>query len=179
MWQREPGTDSLESLRQRTQRRLVGAIEQALRGVELGEPMWCMALQYEPARPLPPVLLLGSQRERVEWGTSVDLLNPAEWDATAPPRMLTLDDEELVADCLALAGRLAEASEEGAAAGSFLDSVAKKLNTIDWGESLDITDDFFVYATDTENVEPERHVHAAVPPERIKLLAGQGLIPRG
>lgn len=175
VWRRSKPRQKIEELRSHARAALVQGVEQAVRSADVDEPMWCLALQYEAARPLPPVVMLGSERERVDWGGSVDLMNPAEWDAIAPPRLLALGDEELLEVCARLSQTFADESHEDAA-GAFLDSVAKELNEVNWAAALPASDGFFVYATDTENADVLGHIRAAVSPPRFAKLLEDRLV---
>lgn len=103
------------------------------------------------------------------------MLNPAEWDATRPPRRLELQGDDLLRACAALQQTSTERSRESAL-GSFLDAVAKDLNRVGWRNLPPVADGFLVHATDTENADVERHLRAAVPTERLGPLDNAGLV---
>lgn len=156
-------------------KQLAASVEDAVRQCDFDEEVWCLALHYERASPVPPDVVVGAERERSAWGGDVDLLNPAEWDANEPPRRLKLVDPGL-ADAYAEASD-ALAAEDGAPHGmvKILNATAKRLNRRRLGDHLNLTQDFFVYAVDLELEDLDANLRAALGKARHRKLRDAGL----
>ncbi len=154
---------------------LVEAIEAGVSRCCVDEKVWCLALHYDRQSPFPPDVVFGLERERKEWGSDVDLLNPAEWSADGPPRRLALEDPELLDLCASVWDALSCQHEAPARAVKLLNLTAKRLNQSGLRHHLDATDDFFVYAVDLELEDLDGNLRAALGKARYRELVNSGL----
>ena len=161
--------------------KLIRLIPQAVASARIYEPVYCLALAYDPASDcLPPLLGLGLERERQAWiaehgRRARDFIwNPAEFTHFDTPA-LTLDDADLEQVCERLNGEI-EAKGTHEPARKLLTSVAAQLRTLDWGGKIDTTPDFVAYAVDLELAELSRNMKASLPEPLLAQLKNARLL---
>lgn len=175
VYKRRTTSSSADKVQTRFARQLAEAIEDAVQRCAFEEEVWCLALHYERESPFPPDVVVGAERERSEWGTEVDLLNPAEWDASGPPRRLRLKDPGLLDACAEAWDALATRDEASDEAAKVLNLTAKRLNRGRLGDHLNVTEDFFVYAVGLELEDLDANLRAALDDALYRELVNSGL----
>jgi len=175
---------SIAALHRPVEDRLVELLP-ALVGEHVNEPIYCLALHYQPEWPLPPNVAAGIERDRREWMQSIrdpetlwlTVWNPAEFSSYSGEslggRPLTDVDAELAAALAEIPENSEESREHGRAT---LNRVARRLQKLDWQPIAPVTADFVVFAVDLELTHLEENLRYSVPAALRKRLAAQRLL---
>jgi hypothetical protein len=163
------------------EQKLLRLIPQAVASARIYEPVYCLALTYDPESAcLPPLLGLGLEQERraclEEHGRRARefLWNPAEFAHFDTPA-LALDDPDLESLCDRFNAEL-DAKGSWEPARKLLNSVASQLRTLDWGGKIDTTPDFVAYAVDLELADLQKNLKASVPEALLAELKSNRLL---
>lgn len=175
LYKRRKKGPSARTVQTKLESQLAQAVEDAARACAFDDEVWCLALHYDRGSPLAPYVVLGAERERSEWGADVDLLNPAEWDAHGPPRLIKLEDPALLDACAEAWEAMSTGDEGPEAAIKILNAAAKRLDRAPLGDHLNVTEDFFVYAVDLELEDVDANLQAVLGKERYRKLLDAGL----
>lgn len=154
---------SRRELARRVADQLTEAVPAAVDSASLREPVWCLALHYDPGAPLPPSVVLGAEPE----------LNPAEWEAA---RRLELDEPQLLESCAELWSEWGGEDSGPALARRLLNGVAKRLNELDWSDLVSAEEAFFVYAVDLELEDLERNLERSLTRTQLGMLRRRGVV---
>lgn len=177
---------SRRELQRALEGRLTDVIAERVRRHGGGREVYALLLHYQRQSALPPTPVLASAayRERVlaatqDGGLLYLLFNPAEledYDGTALGGGELGDDD---AELTGLVDALARTDEHGVLARTVLQRVCKRLNAVDWSESLRPTEDFVVVCVDLELENFEEDLAAAVPSRALRTrLRKAGLLAR-
>jgi hypothetical protein len=171
----------MKTLSTMVENKLVRLIPQAVAAAGIREPVYCLALCYDPeSECLPPLIGIGLERERQAWveehgRRARDFIwNPAEFAHFDTPA-LSLDDPELESAC----GRLNDELETKGSwepARKLLNNVAAQLRETDWGGKIDTTPDFVAYAVDLELSDLNRNLKASLPEPLLTGLKSSRLL---
>lgn len=157
----------MAKLHRRVEERLVEVLPALVRE-HACEPIYCLALHYQLEWPLPPIAVLGSERERRErrrdrrdaealW---YSVYNPATFGSytgeSLGGRPLDDVDAELAATLAEIPVSTEESRQRGRAT---LNRVARRLQQLDWRSIAPVTDDFVVFAVDLELTHLEDNLH--------------------
>lgn len=176
-------TESLSSLLERLEALSLEAIPRALQALKPSEPVYAIALwvdmeAYEHV--LPPGLAVAYASERQahldEHGPEAKdyLYSPPEWESFDADSL-----EYRTPDLLALAAaanQLIWQNDEFERAIEHVDTLARKLNRLDWSLHLPVTDDCVVFAVDIACGDGAAGIERAVSPEQWALLVNRGLV---
>jgi hypothetical protein len=175
---------SLPALLRELEERTLAAVPQVLERFRAEEPAYAVALcldmeGYEHV--LPPSLAVALQSEREAFSKRHGparardyLWSPTEW------RLHDVDELEYREPALLAlasdANQLIWQKEQFARARKHVDTIAKRLNQLDWSAVLPVTDDFVVFSVDVASGDGIEGVRRAVPAKKRALLRERELI---
>lgn len=175
--------ESFESFAREVEERLLTLIPGRVAALGLSEPAYALVLAYDSEGNdlFPPAVGVGLERERAAvLAEQPDearhlLWNPAEfsWYERGP---LVLDDAALDSACERL-NELVRREERWDDARELLLRVARRLQSLDWGGRLPVTDDFLALANDYEQSHLSDNLRATAAPEVVARLEQRGLVP--
>jgi hypothetical protein len=179
-WNPELG-ETLESLTGAMRRKLLDAILNALRKARIKESAYCVAIVYDSAADeLPPRLAVGLESERQalisrKGKTAKEVIwIPAGFGGYKPGKIalsgpdLEYDSERLLQmilmkEALWIPRRM-------------LNEIAQELNGRSWRGLMPVTDDFIVYAFDSDGGDFAKNIKEGVPEAKRKLLRSRRLL---
>jgi len=172
----------LKSLKATVRSRLVALTPQLVLSTGIREPIYCVSLAYdnEGNDPLPPLIGIGLESERVAWKAQYGnkardfIWNPAEFTHFEKP-YTQLEDEALEEACDYLNSKAAETGSAASAIKLLLE-VATELNNLNWPEEILRTPDFVVYAVDLEQGDLRRNLKKILAPGELDVLKQEGLL---
>jgi len=173
---------TMKSLAQEIRERLGKAVLATVTKAKVREPVYCLALNYDcEGNPLlPPELGLGLDSERkarLKRGgrdAKLDIWDPEEFSIFANKRT-ALRDKELEKAC-DLYNRELDYKGSDEPARKLILQVAADLAKIDWKGKLNITDDFIVYAVDTDGADLRKNLKLSVPANQLAKLKAAKLL---
>jgi hypothetical protein len=175
-------SESIAALGALVEERLTAAIAERLQSYAATEPVCCVLVAYDaenPGRCLPPLLAIGTVRERDAWiaqhgARAKDYVwNPAEHAIFDRPE-LRLDDPLLVRTCELFTQEVAMKGKYAALA-RVLVRIAVGLNAKTWSASLNATEDFVIVPVDLECADVKQNLKAAVPATKLAAWRRLGL----
>lgn len=173
---------TMNSLAKEIRERLSKVVVQTVTKAKIKEPVYCLALNYDSeGNPLlPPELGIGleaDRRARLKRGGRDAKLDI--WDAVNFPMFANsrtaLKDRELDRAC-DLFNRELEYKGSDEPARKLILQVAADLAKVDWKGKLNTTDDFIVYAVDTDGADLRKNLKVSVPPKQLAKLKAARLI---
>ncbi len=162
---------------------LARAVMERSIAVTVGE-IAAVALLYDDQQVLPPIVgvLLASERDRfvADFGdeAAAYIWNPAEWSILDDAPAALVGSNPDIAQAVSELNFEDRASLSHQRSRRLLNRVAKRLNETTWPAAT--TDDFIVFATDTEQAELLANLRASVPaplPERHRRRPGRCKCP--
>jgi hypothetical protein len=161
--------------------KLVRLIPQVVAAAGIREPVYCVALAYDPETEcLPPMIGLGLERERRTWirehGRRARgfIWNPAEFTHFDTPP-LSVEDPDLEKACRRLNEQM-DLKGTCEPARKLLNSVAAASMQVDWSGKVQTTPDFIVYAVDLELTDLKKNLQGTVPAPLLEAFKQNGLL---
>lgn len=173
---------SMNSLAKEIRERLAKAVIQTVAKAKIKETAYCLALNYDcEGNPLlPPELGIGLDSDRraiLKRGGRDAKLDI--WDAVNFPMFASkrsaLNDKDLNRAC-DLFNRELEYKGTDEPARKLILQVATDLSKVNWGGKLNTTDDFIVYAVDTDGADLKKNLKLCVPAKQLAKLKAAKLI---
>ncbi|WP_339688582.1 hypothetical protein [Gimesia maris] len=183
-YERPRKNENLSQLAKQIEPMLLVQILETIEQASPPERFYCLLLCYceeDFSAGWPPFLLLGSLQERERIMNSSD---PQWYLLWAPDEMrnreqnveLPLNDNILERKC-AIHCRQMDQIDDYRSGKKILRKVVKKLNKIDWSQTIDVTPDFIVAAIDnTGEKNPYHDIKSAVSWSRFRSLKKQGYL---
>jgi hypothetical protein len=169
---------TMKSLATNIRERLAAVVVSTAAKARIKDRVYCLALNYDcEGNPLlPPELGIGLDSERqarLKRGgrdAKRDIWNPEEFSLFAKARTAFQGrDKELDRACH-LFNRELEQEGSDEPARKLILQVAADLGKVDWSGKLNTTDDFIVYAVDTDGADLNRNLKLIVPPKKLAKL---------
>ena len=176
-------TVNLRTLLELAKKKLFDIIMNKITALQLGEPVYCLAIVWSPGQfqSLPPHIGLGFDRDREEWisvhGQEAKwyLWNPAEFSFWTIDQFI-FDDEELNRIC-ELINQECGRHDRWNEAAKMLNELARMLYQVDWRGNLAITPDFVAYATDLELGDFQKNLKSTISPDLFVHFKTNGWLP--
>jgi hypothetical protein len=173
---------SMKSLAKQIRERLPNAVVAAVTKARIKEPVYCLALNYDcEGNPLLlPELGIGlesERRARLKRGgpeAKLDIWEPEQFSVFANTRT-ALKDKKLEQACDSYNRELEYNGSQEPARKLILEA-AKELAKMDWSGKLNTTDDFIVYAVDTDGADLHMNLKLTVPPKQLARLKAAKLL---
>jgi hypothetical protein len=175
---------TLQSLAKKIRERLANAVVVSVTHARIKEPVYCVALNYDcEGNPLLlPQLGIGLDSERqarLKAGgrhVKLDIWDPGEFSLFANEHIaLEGRDKELDRACDLFNDELEyEGSDEPAR--KLILQVAADLAKVDWTGKLKTTEDFIVYAVDTDGADLKQNLKVSVPAKQLSKLKAAKLL---
>jgi hypothetical protein len=173
---------TLKLLAKTIRQRLAEAVVQTVTKARIKEPVYCLALNYDSeGNPLLlPELGIGLDSERrahLKRGgrdAKLDIWDAVNFSMFANNRT-ALNDRELERAC-DLFNREMEYKGSDEPARKLILQVAADLAKVSWKGKLDTTDDFIVYAVDTDGADLRRNLKLTVSPKQLAKLKAAKLL---
>ncbi|GEM_PF-3474010 len=175
---------TMQSLAKRIRERLARAVVAAVTKAKIKEPVYCLALNYDcEGNPLLlPELGIGLDSERQarlkarSRDARLAIWEPEEFSLFANDRTaLQGRDRELDRAC-DLFNRELEYKASDEPARKLILQVAADLAKFDWSGKLNTTDDFIVYAVDTDLADLRKNLKLTIPPKQLAKLKAAKLL---
>ena len=175
---------TMATLEKEIRERLTNAVVQTVIKAKIKEPVYCLALNYDcEGNPLLlPELGIGLESNRrallKRGGRDAKL---AIWDAANFPMLgsnrtaLMGRDKKLDRAC-DLYNRELEYKGSDEPARKLILQVAADLAKMDWNGKLKTTDDFIIFAVDTDGADLKKNLKLSVPPKQLAKLKAAKLI---
>jgi hypothetical protein len=177
-----PKGTTMKSLAKTIRQRLGKAVIDTVAKARIKQPVYCIALNYDcEGNPLLlPELGIGLESERQAVlkrggkGAKLDIWDPSTFSMFANNRT-ALNDKALARACDLFNEQLKyEDSDEPAR--KIILEVALDLAKVDWKKKLDITEDFIVYAVDTDGADLKKNLKRSVSAKQIARLKAAKLL---
>jgi hypothetical protein len=173
---------TMKSLAKEIRDRLAKAVVATVSKAKVKQPVYCLVLNYDcEGNPLLlPELGIGldsDRHARLKRGgrdAKLDIWDPEEFPIYANNRT-ALKDKALEQAC-DLYNRELEYQGSDEPARKLILQVAADLAKVNWDGKLQTTDDFIVYAVDTDGVDFRKNLKLTVPPKQLAKLKAAKLI---
>jgi hypothetical protein len=173
---------TMQSLTNEVRERLARAVIDTVTKAKIKQPVYRLALNYDcEGNPLlPPELGIGLDLERQQTlsrgdrDAKLQIWEPESFSLFANNRT-ELKDSRLSRACDLLNRELGYEGTSDPARKLILE-VAAGLNKVDWQGKLNTTDDFIVYAVDTDLVDLRKNLKQSVPSRQLRKLKAAHLI---
>jgi len=173
---------TVKSLAQEIRQKLVKAVVATVARARVKEPVYCLALNYDcEGNPLlPPELGIGldaerqSRLKRGDPDAKFAIWEPEQFSIFANNRT-ELRDKDLSRACDLLNRELAYRDSSEPARKVILQAAAD-LAKMEWRGKLNPTDDFVVYAVDTDLADLRKNLKLTVPPKQLAKLKAAKLL---
>ena len=175
---------TMKSLAITIREKLAAAVVATVAKARIKERVYCLVLNYDcEGNPLLlPELGIGldfERKARLKGGghdAKRDIWNPEEFSLFANARTaLQGRDKELDRAC-DLFNRELEHKDSDEPARKLILQVAVELAKVDWSGKLNTTDDFVVYAVDTDGADLNKNLKLIVPPKKLAKLKATGCL---
>lgn len=173
---------TLKSLAKQILQHLVADVVARVTKAKVKEPVYCLVLNYdcEGNPKLPPELGIGLESERQarlkQGGKDAKLdIWDAETFSLFANKKTMLDAKELMAACDLFNREMERQGSDEPARQLILDAT-RALAKLNWSGKLNTTDDFIVYAVDTDGVDLRKNLKASVSPKLLAKLRAAKLI---
>jgi len=173
-----PNGVTMKSLAMQIRQKLTALVAATVAKARIKERVYCLAINYDcEGNPLLlPELGIGLESERqarLKRGgrdAKRDIWNPLEFSVFANPRTALQGRDKALDRACDLFNRELEHEDSDEPARKLILQVAADLAKMDWSGKVNTTEDFIVYAVDTDGADLKRNLKQSVPPKTLARL---------